>query len=601
MFKFMEVKMSFKRLFVFILISSFLAPFFAVSQWEPISGLPNVPIKDILTYKDKVYLAAEGVGIYVSSDNGDNWDQLNNGITTNRVSCIAVVDTVLLVGTTDTNGVFRSTDKGYHWKRSSDSLWDRKVVMFSVDGNIVYLLTEVGTIFYSTDYGQIWWQIKTAEIESLVTCIAASNGKLLAGTSSGQILLTEDKGNTWLDIGTKLIFSPINSLLWDSENIYCGTEMGLFFSSNMGKDWFQRNSGIKNPRISLIRKVNNVLVAGTRSVGIFFSLNQGQSWIDFNEGIPEMSIISLANDKFYIYAGTEFGSFARRPLNQMRPPDVQPPVLTYPANGATGIDTSITFSWGEAKGSIAYRLLIATDNSFAQNKIVLDKSNILNTYFPVTILRPNRVYYWKVAAIDYEYNEKWSEVFSFQTRLDTVAPTLLFPFNDFTVESFPIQFIWSDLGIVKDYNLQVSRINDFTDLVIDAHTKDTFYLATEGFQNSQKYYWRVTVAYNDDLSLTSDTFMFRTGILGVEGQTDTFVKFIQTESQVQFLIKVDNYQIVELEVLNLFGQPVLFGFYEATPNDYLISIDNKNLTSGFYYFILKVGTQTYSSPFVIVK
>jgi hypothetical protein len=79
------------------------------------------------------------------------------------------------------------------------------------------------------------------------------------------------------------------------------------------------------------------------------------------------------------------------------------------------------------------------------------------------------------------------------------------------------------------------------------------------------------------------------------------VKFIQTESQVQFLIKVDNYQIVELEVLNLFGQPVLFGFYEATPNDYLISIDNKNLTSGFYYFILKVGTQTYSSPFVIVK
>jgi len=593
--------MKFKQLIILFMLMSFLSPFVTFSQWEPISGLPVVPIKDILTYKDRIYVVAEGVGIYVSSDYGDNWDQLNNGITTNRVSCITVVDTVLLVGTTDTNGVFRSTNRGFHWKQSSDSLWDRKVVMFAVDGTIVFLLTEGGTIFYSTDYGQTWKKVNTDEIESLITSIAASNGKLLAGTLAGEILLTENHGETWLNIGSKQIFSPVSSLLWDGDNIYCGTETGLYFSNNFGKDWFQRNSGIKNPRISLIKKVKEALVAGTRSLGIFFSLNQGQSWIDFNDGIPEMSIISVGFDKYYIYAGTEYGSFARRPLNQMRPPEVLPPVLTYPANGATGVDTSVTFSWEGSQGSIAYRLIIATDNSFSLDKIVLDKSTILNTYYPVTTLRPNRVYFWKVAAIDYEYQEKWSEVFSFQTKLDTVPPTLLFPSNDFIVETFPIQFVWNDLGIVKEYNLQVSQTREFTELIIDVHLKDTVYVASEGFQNSQRYYWRVTVAYNDNLSLTSETFMFRTGILGVENQSDTSVKFVHTPTQVQFLIKVDNYQKVSLEIVNLFGQPIEFGFYDATPNEYLISIDKRNLPSGFYYFILKVGTKTYSAPFVIVK
>ncbi len=592
--------MKFKLFFVvlFFCFFSFASSF---SQWEPLSGLPSAPIKDILAFNNKVFVVVEGVGIFVSSDYGDNWVQQNKGITTERVSSIALVDTILLVGTVDTNGVFRSTDKGFNWSQSSDSLWDRKVVMFSVDQNIVYLLTENGTVFYSSDFGKTWWKVNTKEIESIITTISASNGKLLVGTFDGKILLTEDFGSTWTDISSKLISSPITSFLWDGNNIYCGTDMGVFFSSNMGKDWFPRNNGIKIPRISLIKKVNNAFVIGTRTMGIFFSLDEGKTWIEFNEGIPEMNILSLGYDKYYLYAGTEYSSVSRRSLNQMKIPDVVPPVLTYPPNGAVEIDTSITFSWEESKGSISYHLIVATDNSFTSDKIVIDKSGLQNTFFPVTNLRPNRIYYWKVSALDYQYQEKWSEVFTFRTKLETLPPTLLFPFNDFIVETLPLRFVWSDLGIVKNYNLQVSSTNDFQELLIDIYTKDTSYTTSQGIQSGNKYYWRVIANYNDTLSFTSETFSFRTGVLGIEEEIGPKIDFKVISKQIQFIIETDEYNEVSIEIRNLFGQRVTYGWFDATPGKFLISMNLEGNPSGFYYFSLKIGSKVFTKPFILIK
>lgn len=592
--------MKFKLFFVvlFFCLFSFAWSF---SQWEPLSGLPSAPIKDILTFNNRVFVVVQGVGIFVSSDYGDNWVQQNKGITTERVSSIALVDTILLVGTTDTNGVFRSTDKGFNWIQSSDSLWDRKVVMFSVDQNIVYLLTDNGTVFYSTDFGKTWWKVNTEEIESIITTIAAGKGKLLVGTAAGKIFFTENYGSTWNDISSQLISSPINSLLWDGDNIFCGTEMGLFFTSNMGKDWFPRNNGIKIPRISLIKKVNNAFVVGTRTMGILFSIDEGKTWIEFNEGIPEMNILSFGYDKYYLYAGTEYSSVSRRSLNQIKVPDVLPPVLTYPPNGAVEIDTSITFSWEESKGSISYHLIVATDNSFASDKIVIDKSGLQNTYFPATNLRPNRIYYWKVSALDYQYQEKWSEVFSFQTKLDTIPPTLLFPFNDFFVETMPLRFIWSDLGIVKNYNLQVSSTNDFQELLIDVITKDTSYATSEGIQSGNKYYWRVIVYYNDTLSFISETFSFRTGVLDVEEKIEPTIDFYLTFNQIQFLIESNEYTEVSIEIRNLFGKRVSYGWFDSTPGKFLISMNLKEHPSGFYYFSLRIGSKVFTKPFLLVK
>jgi len=66
--------------------------------------------------------AAKGDGVFGSSDNGDNWIQVNNGLTALFVLSFATdASGNIFAGAYFGNGVFRSTDPGDGWnKRTTD-------------------------------------------------------------------------------------------------------------------------------------------------------------------------------------------------------------------------------------------------------------------------------------------------------------------------------------------------------------------------------------------------------------------------------------------------------------------------------------------------
>jgi subtilisin-like proprotein convertase family protein len=97
--------------------------------------------------------------------------------------------------------------------------------------------------------------------------------------------------------------------------------------------------------------------------------------------------------------------------------------LTSPANGATGISTPTTFTWGAASGTgITYEIQISSDAGFAS--ITDQATGLTGTTFTSSLLATSSTYYWRVRAVSGCGTGPWSSTFNFTTSTcSTTAST----------------------------------------------------------------------------------------------------------------------------------------------------------------------------------
>lgn len=90
-----------------------------------------------------------------------------------------------------------------------------------------------------------------------------------------------------------------------------------------------------------------------------------------------------------------------------------PPALSSPADGATGVSTSPMLSWNISSGATSYALQVSLSNTFST--FVYNQSGITAISQPVTGLSNNTLYYWRVSASNGSGTSAWSNVWSFTT------------------------------------------------------------------------------------------------------------------------------------------------------------------------------------------
>lgn len=97
------------------------------------------------------------------------------------------------------DGIFRSTDNGENWIQINCGLAnsDIRALTINSDENIF-----AGTIGYgiygSSDYGETWVQKNNGLTNNSVrTLVTNSNGEIFAGTYSG-VFLSTDNGDIWM-------------------------------------------------------------------------------------------------------------------------------------------------------------------------------------------------------------------------------------------------------------------------------------------------------------------------------------------------------------------------------------------------------------------
>ena len=179
------------------------------------------------------------------------------------------------------------------------------------------------------------------------------------------------------------------------------------------------------------------------------------------------------------------------------------PKLLYPPDRATIQSLSPVLDWEDATGASAYRVQVSTDANFTANVFV--DSVVSNSQVAIrdSALATGINYYWHVRAYSQSDTTLWSATYRFWVILNPPdPPVLVSPLNNSTGISFLPFFDWDLVQTAQFYRLQVSRNNNFTQVVIDTNR----ILATEYqtplfiINTNTQYFWRVNASNSNGYS-----------------------------------------------------------------------------------------------------
>jgi hypothetical protein len=244
--------------------------------------------------------------VYLSTNNGTNWTQVNNGLTNYTVFAFTVNGTNIYAGTE--GGVFLSTINGTNW--SIVNITATSVEAFTYNGTNIYTGTNQG-VFLSTNNGTNWTQANNELTNVSVNSLAISGSNIFAGVSESGVYLSTNNGANWTQVNNGIpLNSYVYSLTVSGTNIFANISAytggsGIYLSTNNGTNWTQVNNGIPpNTNVLSLAVRGSNIFAGT-SRGIFLSTNNGTNWTSINNGLTDsLTISSLNVSGNNIYAGT---------------------------------------------------------------------------------------------------------------------------------------------------------------------------------------------------------------------------------------------------------------------------------------------------------
>ncbi len=205
------------------------------------------------------------------------------------------------------------------------------IALHPTNQNILYVATNESV--YKTRDGGTTWERMATDLSSYRVITLALDPKrpasVYAGTMGDAVYKSPDGGQRWIahNAGLKEHISVVNQFVFDSrdsETVYAATTVGVFRSTDGGRLWDERMTGMKEVHIvfSLVMDPtrSRVFYAGT-SGGVYRSTDAAATWQKINNGlIPDeildaslaLGVSSLAVDPRQpdtVYAGTNKGLF----------------------------------------------------------------------------------------------------------------------------------------------------------------------------------------------------------------------------------------------------------------------------------------------------
>jgi photosystem II stability/assembly factor-like uncharacterized protein len=266
------------------------------------------------------YLAFEN-GIFRSEDGGKTWEAINDGLTGEIESIVAIRNTVhlgsspIFAGTED--GLYRLEGGG--WQRLELPVPAKVIRAVAVTEKRLYVSVELHWdqvdlrkadreeqrtwwMFRSSDFGNSWeditptnaWPIKGRAPWIQLVAVGET---LLASEMYGGMVRSTDGGGTWLapqPPGTSFPLSPIYAAATVAENtIYVAGNTGLYHSTNGGESWDLVNIGRHAQVLDLVafKETRNgqdtpTMLYGRIKEEIMKTTDSGHSWKAVHAEIP---------------------------------------------------------------------------------------------------------------------------------------------------------------------------------------------------------------------------------------------------------------------------------------------------------------------------
>lgn len=307
----------FTALFFFIL--SFIN--ISNSQWIQTGGPEGGEI-DCIVQKENILYAGGAGGIFISSNNGSDWHNLNSGLPNNTwVYSITFNGNDIFIGTR-LKGIFKSSDEGLSWIAMNTGLpaesW--AYTLYIASNGIyagIYNSLEGSGIYFSSDMGNSWIEKNSGlpSVSKLVTSFIEINGKIFASTTyfsfSGGfgIYASTNNGNNWFQVNNGLGNLFVRHVFFYNNNLYAATAGGVYISTNEGASWSNSSSGmLPDSKVRYFAVKGSTLIAGT-SKGVYHSSNGGAVWQLVSAGLLNNDVYCLCVSEVNEFAGTMDGIY----------------------------------------------------------------------------------------------------------------------------------------------------------------------------------------------------------------------------------------------------------------------------------------------------
>ena len=216
-------------------------------SWVPDTEIPSLTVCLSPNFaSDHTLIAGINGGIALSDDAGDTWEihHFRNPIP--MVTCLGIspnfkIDHTIFAGTYE-DGMFRSVDAGKTWQAFNFGLFDHNIFCIAISPNFaedqtVYVGTSSG-IYKSLNGGRLWHDVALPVDHDVILSLALGDGgQMFAGTENNGLLISQDKGLTWIvGYGSD---SVINSLLLlpDKNTLIAQMDDRVMSSESNGATW----------------------------------------------------------------------------------------------------------------------------------------------------------------------------------------------------------------------------------------------------------------------------------------------------------------------------------------------------------------------------
>ena len=272
-----------------------------------------------------LYLALQEKGIFQSTDAGQRWTPLNNGLTGKRVYEVAAMGDLLFAGTNQ--GLYRFSSSNWQQLLADTP---GAVYALTVSGSDLYvgIASDVvfketdkpylsvpnykyapKRIFHSADFGASWTEItpkdesQVINLDSAIQILAADKTLLVLGIAEFRSV---DGGKTWTSLR-----SIINSYMAprfpavaiDENTFYKADAFGISRTTDAGESWHPFVNGMTGPLTHDLIALNNRLYMHIGG-DLVQSTDAGETWesayFKTHEHTPELDTDFYANIKLTI-------------------------------------------------------------------------------------------------------------------------------------------------------------------------------------------------------------------------------------------------------------------------------------------------------------
>ncbi|MDI6781685.1 MAG: hypothetical protein QME49_06260, partial [bacterium] len=337
----------FKKVLLMMLLILWTAHVYADSsiEWTCVNGnLPNdiqINVLAVDPSDSSVIYAAGQDGVYKSTNGGDAWIPINNGLklpnnkplTDKKQGYGRNINVALTIDQTDSNiiylsyigRIFKSIDKGEMWIDITNNLdistWEQLSIAAGQEN--IYVGNNNG-VYKSTNGGNTWTKMNSTPMSADIYCsVSLDNaGKLYAATYQG-IFVSADEGATW----TKVSSEEFRSLIVCGTVSYAAKHSGFYKSTDNGATWSPKNTGLPNSINSFCIGVDptntnivyasiNYYYAERHNNALYKTVDGGDNWTEITTLSPAAqpaNILIAANGKIYaagkgIYRSTDNSS-----------------------------------------------------------------------------------------------------------------------------------------------------------------------------------------------------------------------------------------------------------------------------------------------------